>query len=225
MAKVKSSKPQKKVSKKESVGKQKEVYKENRYEIRLSGSGGQGLMTAGMILAEALAVGDGKNAAQTQSYGPEARGGHTRCDIIVSDGEISFPEAIELDLLLSLTQEAADVYVKKLKKDCGLMIIDSNAVKRKPQREFIEAPFIQGAIDKLGSAVAANIVALGFIAEFTELVTKKSLETSVIEGFPQRFAENNQEALKLGYSLARRVKREGSSVSCKDDFETEIDRT
>ncbi|MGC9314319.1 MAG: 2-oxoacid:acceptor oxidoreductase family protein [bacterium] len=200
-------------------------FKEDRYEIRLSGSGGQGLITAGVILAEAIAVGDNKNAAQTQSYGPEARGGHTRCDVIVSDGDISFPEAIKLDLLLSLTQEAADVYAERLKPDCGLFIIDSDAVKRKPQRPFIEAPFTQAAIDKLGSAVATNIVSLGFICEFTGQVTKKSLEEAVVDRFPDRFAENNLKALKIGYDLAKKVLKDGHSTTCEETFETEIDRT
>lgn len=226
MAKAKSTKSKSRSSKKKSTKKKKaSSYKEERYEIRLSGAGGQGLITAGMILAEAIAVGDGKNAAQTQSYGPEARGGHTRCDVIVSDGDISFPEAIKLDLLLSLTQEAADVYADKLKKDCGIMIIDSDAVERKPQRQFIEAPFTQATTDKLGSPVATNIVALGFIAEYTKVVSKKALAASVIDGFPERFAEANEKALKLGYSLARKAKKEGVADSCLTEFETEIDRT
>lgn len=201
------------------------VYVEDRYEVRLSGSGGQGLITAGVILAEAVAVGDGRNAAQTQSYGPEARGGHTRCDVIISNGEISFPEAITLNLLLSLTQDAADVYVGRLKPNCGLMIIDSGAVKRKPQREYVEAPFTQAAIEALGSAVATNIVSLGFICEYAGIVTKKSLEDAVLEKFPEKFAQSNLAALKLGYSLAKKVQKEGNAATCTEMFETEIDRT
>ncbi|RKY44545.1 MAG: 2-oxoacid:ferredoxin oxidoreductase subunit gamma, partial [Candidatus Neomarinimicrobiota bacterium] len=83
-----------------------------RYELRLSGSGGQGLILIGKILAEAAAIYDGKNATQSQSYGPEARGGASRSEVIISDGEIDYPKAMKLDLLLALTQEACDLYIK-----------------------------------------------------------------------------------------------------------------
>jgi len=199
-------------------------FKEDRYEIRLSGAGGQGLITAGVILADAIAVGDARNAAQTQSYGPEARGGHTRCDVIVSDGEISFPEAIELDLLLSLTQDAVDVYIPLL-KTCGLLIIDADAVKRKPDRAYVEASFTQAAKETLGSTIATNIVSLGFISEYNHIVSKKSLEAAVVSNFPEKFAKKNLDALKLGYSLAKEAKRQSHSNTCVDDFATEIDRT
>jgi 2-oxoglutarate ferredoxin oxidoreductase subunit gamma len=224
-SKPKAEEPKKIKEKADPKQKKAPSFIEDRYEVRLSGSGGQGLITAGVILAEAVAVGDARNAAQTQSYGPEARGGHTRCDVIISNGEISFPEAISLDLLLSLTQEAADVYVGKLKPNCGLMIIDSGAVRRKPQREYIEAPFTQAAIETLGSAVATNIVSLGFISEFAGIVTKKSLEEAVLEKFPEKFAQSNLAALKLGYSLAKKVQKEGNAATCVEMFETEIDRT
>ena len=82
--------------------------KEDRYEVRLSGSGGQGLILAGVMLAEAVGVGDGKNAVQTQSYGPEARGGASRSDVVIAEGEIYYPKTMKLDLLLALTQEACD---------------------------------------------------------------------------------------------------------------------
>ena len=85
-----------------------------RYEVRLSGSGGQGLILAGIILAEAVAIYDGKNAVQTQSYGPEARGGASKSDVVLSNIKIRYPKATKLDLLLALSQEAADKYSKNL---------------------------------------------------------------------------------------------------------------
>ena len=98
-----------------------------RYEARLSGSGGQGLILAGKILAEAAAIYENKNATQSQSYGPEARGGASRSEVIIADGDIDFPKATRLDLLLSLTQEACDKYVCDLKDD-GLLIVDSRCL-------------------------------------------------------------------------------------------------
>jgi len=106
-----------------------------RYEIRLSGAGGQGLILAGKILAEAAAIYENKNATQSQSYGPEARGGASRSEVIISDGDIDFPKASALDLLLCLTQEACDKYVGDLKTD-GLLIVDSRFVKDIPEGTF-----------------------------------------------------------------------------------------
>ena len=96
-------------------------------EIRLSGSGGQGLITAGIILAKS-AVYKGIRVTQTQSYGPESRGGASRADVIMSDKEFFFPEATSFDILLCLTQEACDKYAPNLKED-GILIVDSSLVK------------------------------------------------------------------------------------------------
>ena len=92
----------------------------DKHEIRLSGSGGQGLILAGIILAEAAII-DGKNAVQTQSYGPEARGGASKAEVIISTEKIDFPKVRECDIFLSLTQKSFDQYSKGLKKD-GIMI-------------------------------------------------------------------------------------------------------
>ncbi len=106
-----------------------------RYEIRLSGSGGQGLILAGKILAEAAAIYEGLNAVQTQSYGPEARGGASKAEVVISDTEIEYPKAIELDLLLSLTQESCMKYSSDLKEG-GILIIDSSFVKDPPEGDY-----------------------------------------------------------------------------------------
>ncbi len=102
-----------------------------RFELRLSGEGGQGLVLAGKILAEAAAIYDDRNATQSQSYGPEARGGASRSDVIVSEEEIDYPKAENVDLLLALTQEALDRYLKDLRPR-GWLVVDSGAVTRLP---------------------------------------------------------------------------------------------
>ena len=103
-----------------------------RSELRLSGSGGQGLILAGKILAEAAAIYDGKNATQSQSYGPEARGGSSRSEVIISDAEIDYPKAINIDLLLAFTQEACDKYCKDVKEN-GILLVDSGYVTKVPK--------------------------------------------------------------------------------------------
>ena len=99
-----------------------------RLEIRLAGMGGQGMILAGIILADA-AFRDGKNAVQTQSYGPEARGGASRSEIVISNQEIDYPEVIQADILLCMSQEACDKYYGNLEKN-GLLIVDASHVRR-----------------------------------------------------------------------------------------------
>jgi len=183
---------------------------EERYEISLSGSGGQGMIFAGTILAQAIGVHDGKNVTQTQSYGPEARGGASRSDIVVSPGVIYYPKTIQLDLLLALTQEACDAYYLKLKDD-GILIIDSNLVTQPPAREFKNFPFTQVAKDKLGTEIFANIIALGTLAALTKVVSKTALIEAVKERAPKGTLDSNLKAIELGFDLAKkkRAKRKG----------------
>ena len=82
----------------------------HRVEVRLAGEGGQGMILAGIILAEAAAIYDGKNVVQTQSYGPEARGGASKAEVIIAEGEIDFPEVLSADVLMAMSQEACDKY-------------------------------------------------------------------------------------------------------------------
>jgi len=96
-----------------------------RYELRFSGAGGQGLITAGIILAEAASIIEGKHAVQSQSYGPEARGGASKSEVIISDAPIDYPKATIVDACLAMTQEAADKYANGIKKG-GLLLIDSD---------------------------------------------------------------------------------------------------
>lgn len=221
---TKAQKEPAQVSEEQAILSTSEQFGEKRYEIRLSGSGGHGLVTAGVILGEAIAIGDGKNAVVTQSYGPEARGGRTRCDIVISDEEVSYPEAVKLDLLVALTQEASDAYMHLI-KNTGLLIVDSDGVKQKPKREFMGVSFLKSAKERLGTTISTNIAVLGFIAEMTGIVTKKSLE-NVVEGhFAEKYAEKNRDALKLGYELAKIAREKGCQTGAEECLETEIDRT
>ncbi|MDH4222466.1 MAG: 2-oxoacid:acceptor oxidoreductase family protein [candidate division Zixibacteria bacterium] len=179
---------------------------EDRYDIRLSGSGGQGLIFAGTILAQALGVCEGKNVSQTQSYGPEARGGASRSDIVFSSGEIYYPKALKLDLLLALTQEACDTYYLYLKDD-GMLIVDSGLVDQPPAREIIGLPFTQSAREKLGTPVVANIIALGAIVSLTKVVSRDALIEAIKSKSPQAMQDLNLRAVELGFDLAQKKKR------------------
>jgi len=178
----------------------KESKEHDRFEIRLSGSGGQGLVLGGVILAEALGVYEGKNVTQTQSYGPEARGGASRSDVVVSDGEIYYPKATEPDLLLCLTQESCDQYYSQLKEN-GILIVDSDKVRQLPTTKAYSMPFIRIAKEKVGTAVVANVVSIAAVAGITKLCSKESILSAVLARAPRGTEEKNRMACEIGYEM------------------------
>ncbi len=149
-----------------------------RYEVRLSGSGGQGLILAGIILAEAAGIYDGKYVCQSQSYGPEARGGASKSEVIISDEEIDYPKAIKPDVLLAMNQSSCDLYFFDLKPN-GLLIVDSTFVKQTPTTKVVALPFTSVARKELGKEMVANVVALGSLVFLSGAVSLKSLEAAL----------------------------------------------
>ena len=179
----------------------------SRYEIRLSGSGGQGLILMGIILAEAIGIYDGKFVAQTQSYGPEARGGSSKSEVIVSDEEIDYPKAIKLDLLLAMNQKSCDEFYPDLKPE-GLLIVDSTFVTQVPNPKAFQIPFTRIAREKFNREVVANIIALGALSQLTPVVSSKATESAVLARVPKGTEKLNRDALKAGLSAARRAKKD-----------------
>lgn len=180
----------------------------DRYEIRLAGEGGQGLILAGVILAEAAAVYDGKNAVQTQSYGPEARGGASKAEVVISDGVIDYPKVIAADLLLCMSQEACNKYVYGMKKD-GILIVDSVHVDRVPTSRAYAIPITQIAEEATGRRITANIVALGLIVGLTGVVSRKAIEAAVRARAPKGTEAINLKALQAGLDEADRIRAQG----------------
>ena len=175
-------------------------------EIRLSGSGGQGLILAGLILAEAAAIYEGKNAVQTQSYGPEARGGASKSEVIISNSEILYPKTTRLDYLLALNQESCDKYTHDLKED-GLLLADSDAVEHVPPVKAISLPLVRTARDKVGRIMTTNIVSLGALVGISQVVSPASLEKAVLSRVPKGTEDLNLTALKYGLELADEGKK------------------
>lgn len=178
----------------------------DRYDIRLSGSGGQGLILAGKIIAEAAAIYDGHNAVQTQSYGPEARGGASKAEVVIKDGEIDYPKAMDLDLLLCLTQESATKFSDDLKGD-GILIIDDEMVKEPPPGEFkiYAAPITDIAAKKVGKVVVTNIVALGIFTRIAGVVTEESMRKAILARVPKGTEEVNMKAFDEGWKVAEEM--------------------
>lgn len=173
-----------------------------RYEVRLSGSGGQGLLLAGIILAEG-AINDGKNSVQTQSYGPEARGGASKSEVIISSESIDFPKVRNCDILLALTQKSYEQYSEGLKEN-GILIIDSSvSVQADGRKRIYSVPILETAVKQLGKPMVTNIVALGAIVEITKVISKESLEKAVLDRVPKGTEELNKKALSMGYEIAQ----------------------
>lgn len=172
-----------------------------RTEMRLSGSGGQGVITAAIIFAEA-AVQEGKEAVQSQSYGPEARGGASKSEVIIDDGPIYHPHVRKPDLVLAMTQKAADKYYGDLQDD-GVLVLDTDLVPEPPSfPKIIKIPITKLAVEQVGKPLFANIVALGALVRITGTVKFETIKDSVAHRVPPHTVEQNMKALQVGWDAA-----------------------
>ena len=178
---------------------------DKRMEICLAGEGGQGMILAGIILAEAAAIYDGKQATQTQSYGPEARGGASRSEVVISDGEIDHPEVLSPEVVVALSQEAFQKFAKKVKAG-GLLIVDEDRVQTSTGFNGIRVPVARIAHETTGRAITANTVALGVLVGLTGLVSREAIEKAVTARAPKGTEDMNRMALQAGFAAAEQVK-------------------
>ena len=184
---------------------------EKRYEVLLSGSGGQGIIMAAIILAEAAGVYDEKYVCQSQSYGPEARGGTSKAEVVISNQVIDYPKAIKPDLLLTMNQEACNTYSPDLKTE-GLLVVDSTLVHQIPAHRVFAIPFTQIARKDIGKEMVANIVALGAVGVLSKTVSLKSLEKALMARVPKGTDEINRKALKTGIKAAKKIDLQALSL-------------
>ena len=182
-----------------------------RYEIRLAGEGGQGMILAGIILAEAAAIYDNKNVAQTQDYGPEARGGASKAEVIIGDDEIDYPKVISADVLVAMSQEACDKYFSSLKKG-GILVVDEEKVGRVPTSYAVKVPITRLAAETTGRAITANVVALGLLVGLTGVVTREAIEKAVTARAPKGTEEMNRAALTVGFAAADQISEGAGSL-------------
>src|SRR5210317_488604 len=178
-----------------------------RLRMVFSGSGGQGVITAAIILAEAAVLYEGRNAVQSQSYGAAARGGATRSDVIISDSTIDYPKVIQPNVLVCLTQDAYNKFYEIIRPG-GLLITDSRYVKIQKKVDALqrELPMYENVMEKIGKPIVFNICMLGAVIRMTELLTPESimkvLETRILPDF----LDMNRQALDLGLALAEQFK-------------------
>ena len=169
-----------------------------------SGSGGQGVITAAVIIAEAAVLYEDLIATQTQAYGPEARGGATRSDVIISDTEIRYPKVIQPNVLVCLTQQAYNKFHQIIRPG-GLLLTDSKYVKNegKIDARQIQLPMYQAVMEKIGKPIVFNICMLGAVVGITNVIRLESVMKVLETRIPKGFLDLNRQALELGSSLAR----------------------
>jgi len=174
----------------------------DRFEIRLCGAGGQGIILASIILAEAAGI-EGYNVCQTQSYGPEARGGRCKAEVVISSRQIDYPKAIQLDMMLAMNQTSCDAYCYGFKPN-GLLLIDSGLVAQTPTSRVVPLPFTEIGRNAAGNDLSGNIVALGALGHFCQLLSHKSLTAALAARVPRNTLETNSKALQAGILAAEK---------------------
>ena len=168
-----------------------------------SGSGGQGVITAAIILSEAAVLYDKLVAVQTQAYGAAARGGATRTDVIIADTDINYPKVIQPNVLVCLTQEAYNKFSTIIRPG-GLLITDSRyvEVQRKVDATQQELPMYETVMEKIGKPIVFNICMLGVVIGLTDIVRPESILKVLEARIPPGFLDINRQAMQLGLELA-----------------------
>ena len=169
-----------------------------------TGSGGQGVITAAVILAEAAVLFEGLEAVQSQTYGPEARGGATRTDVIIDKEKIHYPKVNQPNTLVCLTQQAYNKY-SSIVRPGGLLITDTRyvTIQHNIDARHVQLPLYQTVMEELSQPIVFNICMLGALLGLTDLVKPESIMRSLETRLPARVLEVNRKALNLGIKLGK----------------------
>jgi len=176
-------------------------------EVRICGFGGQGVILAGFIIGKAACVFSDYNAVQSQSYGPEARGGAARSEVIISDEKIGYPRPTGVDLYVAMAQEAFDTYRDDVRDDT-IIIIDPDLVPKHDIGRPIYKVQVQKIAEDLGNKIVTNIAMVGAITGLFELLDKEAVRKAVADSVPQRFLELNMNAFERGYEAGKNARPE-----------------
>ena len=180
-----------------------------RKEIRICGFGGQGIILAGIILGKAASLFDENEAVQTQSYGPEARGGASKCEVVIDNKLIEYPKVQSPEILVAMSNEALIKYIEDL-RDEGTLIVDTSTTDLEIVMDFVEehnikvyeAPATKTATDEIGLKIVANIVMVGAITKITGVISKEAAMKAIEASVPAGTEEKNISAFEAGYALA-----------------------
>lgn len=185
----------------------------DRKEVRFTGFGGQGMVVMGYILGKAATVFEGKEATMTQSYGPEARGGASSTQVIISSEKIFYPYVTLCDFLVCMSQEGYEKYRFKI-KDNGILIIDEDLVTLESDdktKKIYSIPATRFA-EELGRKVVANTVMLGFFSSFADFVSEEALRKAIATSVPKPTIDLNLRAFDKGRSYAIEIKQNVADI-------------
>jgi 2-oxoglutarate ferredoxin oxidoreductase subunit gamma len=171
-------------------------------DVRFGGVGGQGIVLAGRLLGKAASLYDGKNAVVTQSYGPEARGGASRADVVISDHRVDYPFVLDANVLAVFFQEAYMMFRDRVEPD-GLILIDDLLVEPEGSHPNLRAVPATRIAGELGNKMTANVVMLGYLVAATNIVSADSVDKAVRSTLKPSILDMNLEALDTGMQLAR----------------------
>ncbi len=171
-------------------------------EIRICGFGGQGVILAGFIIGKAASVFMDYNAVQSQSYGPEARGGAARSEVIVSDEKIGYPRPMSVDLFVAMSQEAFDTYRDDIRKDT-VIVIDPDLVPKHNIGRSVYKVKAQKIAEELGNKIVTNIVMVGASTSIFKLLDPDAVKKSVLDSVPSRFKDLNEKAYEKGVEAGK----------------------
>ena len=179
-----------------------------RVEVRFAGFGGQGIIKSGIIVAAAASIHSDKNAVQTQSYGPESRGGACKSEVVISGEDIDFPKVVEPDVLVLMSQAAYNDYAEDVKPG-GTVILDPDMIPREKSLKNLKVYRVPATkiAEELGRRIVANIVMLGAFTAITGLLDEDALKESVKENIPKGTEELNLAAFDKGYEYGKAVKK------------------
>jgi 2-oxoglutarate ferredoxin oxidoreductase subunit gamma len=179
-----------------------------RVEVRFAGFGGQGIIKSGIIVAAAASIHSDKNAVQTQSYGPESRGGACKSEVVISEEDIDFPKVVEPDVLVVMSQAAYNDYAEDVKPG-GTVILDPDMIPREKSLKNLKVYHVPATkiAEELGRRIVANIVMLGAFTAITQLLDEKALKESVKENIPKGTEELNLAAFDKGFEYGKTVKK------------------
>jgi len=176
-------------------------------EIRICGFGGQGVILAGAILGKAACVYSNFNAVQSQSYGPEARGGAARAEVIISDEKIGYPRPLSTDLFVAMAQEAFNTYKIFIREDT-VVIVDPDIVPHHDIGRPIYKVQVQKIAEDLGNKVVTNIAMLGAMTGVYDLISPEAMKKAVLDSVPRKFADLNINAFDKGYEAGKNARPE-----------------
>jgi 2-oxoglutarate ferredoxin oxidoreductase subunit gamma len=178
-----------------------------RKEARIAGFGGQGVILSGLILSVAAGIHEGKEVAQSQSYGPESRGGACRAEVVISDEQIDYIKPMDPDVLVAMSQPALDRYIDEMDKERAAVLVDSSLVSKLPEgvAHLYPLPMTDIAEFRLGRKIVANMVMLGALSAITGMVSYDALEEAVKGTVPPKTVELNLKALKEGYEEGKKL--------------------